>query len=43
MNAVVVYLDYQISVTQLKRQKGYGDMQAANQDWNTQPTPDHNI
>jgi len=29
---IVEYLNYQISVTQLKRPKGNGDMQAAKQD-----------
>jgi len=28
-NAIVEYLDYQISVTELKGPKGNGDMQAA--------------
>jgi len=36
----VEYLDYQISVTQLKGPKGNGDMQAAKRDWNTPPTRD---
>jgi len=40
---MVEYLDYQIPVTQLKGQKGNGDMQAAKGDWNAPPTPDHNI
>jgi len=31
-NAIVEYLDYQIPVTQLKGQKGNGDMQAARRD-----------
>jgi len=31
-NAVVEYLDYQVPVTQLKGQKGNGDMQAAKRD-----------
>jgi len=31
-NAVVEYLDYQIPVTQLKGQKGNGDMQTAKRD-----------
>jgi len=30
-------------VTQLKGQKGNGDMQAAKRDRNAPPTPDHNI
>jgi len=41
-NAIVEYLDCQIHVNQLKVQKGNGDMQAAKQDWNAPPTPDHN-
>jgi len=31
-NTIVEYLDYQIPVTQLKGQKGNGDMQAAKRD-----------
>jgi len=32
------YLDYKISVTQLKEPKGNGDIQAAKRDWNAPPT-----
>jgi len=37
-NAIIDYLDYQITVTQLKGPKGNGDMQAAKRDWNAPPT-----
>jgi len=42
-NTIVECLDYQITVTQLKGQKGDGDVQAAKQDCNAPPTHDVNI
>jgi len=37
-NAIVEYLDYQVSVTHLKEPKGNGDIQAAKRGWNAPPT-----